>query len=263
MTGYKNVVWTDELGQTIRFDNRRFFIEEIDMTGTPGIHTVESLAGADGQQTVRHQLGAKTIPCSFAVKDVEDDAYLQRYIAQLFVPKRPGTLKVYTREETYAIDCYPLNAPVFKRDQGVPYVWRFSVDFVADYPYWRRGAEPVTRLYSSLPGSGSSRTLTSRCPFDIPPDIYIPASSGAVLVQLYLRGAPSQGFRLLARSFPVLVRCKDFKVLNADTGEDCSQYLDVTAELDSIRIRYGVNNVVISPDNGASLSYYELSMGEV
>jgi len=262
MIGNKNVVWRNALGQTITFDNVRFFVEEIDMTGTSGIHTVESLAGTDGQQTVDHHLAAKTIPCSFAVKDVEDDVYMQRYIAQIFSPLGEGTLTVYTRDNKYSIACYPQSVPVFKRDQSVPCVYRFSVDFVADYPYWRKG-ELIEKTYSGLPGSGSSRTLTSRCPFEIPPDIYIPASSGAVLVQLYLRGAPSQGFRLLARDFPVLVRCKDFKVLNADTGEDCSQYLDVTAELDSIRIRYGVNNVVISPDNGASLSYYELSMGEV
>lgn len=262
MVGNKNVVWRNALGQTITFDNVRFFVEEIDMTGTSGLHTVESLAGTDGQQTVDHHLAAKTIPCSFAVKDVEDDVYMQRYIAQLFSPLGEGTLTVYTRDNKYSIACYPQSVPVFKRDQSVPCVYRFSVDFVADYPYWRKG-ELIEKTYSGLPGSGSSRTLTSRCPFEIPPDIYIPASSGAVLVQLYLRGAPSQGFRLLARDFPVLVRCKDFKVLNADTGEDCSQYLDVTAELDSIRIRYGVNNVVISPDNGASLSYYELSMGEV
>lgn len=260
MIGKKNVVWRNALGQTITFDNVRFFVEEIDMTGTSGIHTVESLAGTDGQQTVDHHLAAKTIPCSFAVKDVEDDVYMQRYIAQLFSPLGEGTLTVYTRDNKYSIACYPQSVPVFKRDQSVPCVYRFSVDFVADYPYWHKG-ELIVKTYSSLPGTQSNRTLLSRCPWDIPPDIYLPANANSsVSVRM---GTPLKGFRLLARDFPVIVRCKDFQVVRADTGEDCSQYLDVTAELDSIRIRYGVNNVVISPDNGASLSYYELSMGEV
>ena len=69
MRGNKTAVWQNGTGQEIVFDNRTFFLEDIDMTGTAGIHTVETLARADGQVSIAHQLAAKTIPCSFAWYD--------------------------------------------------------------------------------------------------------------------------------------------------------------------------------------------------
>ena len=119
MRGNKTAVWRNALGQEIVFDNRTFFLESIDMTGTAGIHTAESLAMTDGQVTLDHHLGAKTIPCSFAWKDVKDDRWMQAYLTSLFNPTVSGTLTVYTREETYQIDCYPQDFPVFQRDSGV------------------------------------------------------------------------------------------------------------------------------------------------
>ena len=116
MTGNKTAVWRNALGQEIVFDNRTFFLESIDMTGTSGIHTVESLAMTDGQVTLGHHLGAKTIPCSFAWKDVRDDRWMQEHLPALFNPLIGGTLTVRTREETYSIDCYPTDVPVFKRE---------------------------------------------------------------------------------------------------------------------------------------------------
>ena len=66
MNGRKTAVWEDALGQRIVFDNKTFFLESIDMTGTSGVNTVENLAFADGQKTIKRKLGAKTIPCSFS-----------------------------------------------------------------------------------------------------------------------------------------------------------------------------------------------------
>ena len=262
MIGRKNVVWKNAIGQTLTFDNVRFFVEEIDMTGTSGLHTVESLAGTDGQQTVDHHLAAKTIPCSFAVKDVEDDMYMQRYIAQIFSPLGEGTLTVYTRNDKYSIACYPQSVPVFKRDQSVPCVYRFSVDFVADYPYWRKGSR-IDKAVSSYSVESLNRIITSDCPFDIPPDIYFPASESTVNFQLYPLGSSSKSFTILPHDFPVRVITQGFSVINDNDGTDQSQLVNVTAELDEILIRYGKNIVVASPDNGVRLQYYELSMGEV
>lgn len=262
MIGYKTAVWRNVLGQEIVFDNVRFFVESIDMTGTTGIHTVESLMMSDGQETIRHQLGAKTIPCSFAVKDAEDDIYMQHHIAQVLSPLIPGVLTVYTRDSKYTIECYPQDAPGFTRDSGVDFVYRFNVDFVADYPYWYKD-EQVRKSYRNLPAINSRKTIVSGCPFDIPPEIYIPVCSETMQIQLYPTGSSSQGFRIFAHDYPVIVRCKDFKVVRADTGADCSQIIDATAELDDIRIRYGKNTVVVSPDTGVEFRYYYLSMGEV
>lgn len=263
MRGNKTAVWRNALGQKIVFDNRTLFLESIDMTGTAGIHTVESLAMTDGQVTLAHQLPAKTIPCSFAWKDVQDDRWMQEYLTQLFNPLISGTLTVYAREETYQIDCYPQAFPVFQRDSGVLCVWRWDVDFVADYPYWRKGTRRTVAV-ADVPMEVFNRVLVSRCPFEIAPEIVFPATSDTVIFQLYPTGESSKEIRMRGHAnYAVRVITQDFKVIREDTGADCSELISATTELDAIRIRRGKNTVMVSPDNGVLLSYYNLSMGEV
>ena len=259
--GSKNVIWKNALGQSIGFDNRYLFIEYIDMTGITGVHTVESLAFADGQRTIRHQLGAKVIPCSFAFRNVTDDDYMKKYLTRMFCPLLSGTLTVYTRTNEYQIKCYPLNEPTFQRDK-VPYVWRFDVDFAADLPYWKAGTKKV-KAVADIPFKDYNRILYSGCPFDIAPEILLPASDTTVLFQLYPQGSTSKSFTIKPHDYPVRVITQSFDVVNDLTKEDCSQLIDATAELDEICIRYGNNIVSVSPDNGVTLEYYNLSMGEV
>lgn len=260
MTGNKTAVWRNALGQEIVFDNRTFFLESIDMTGTSGIHTVESLAMTDGQVTLGHHLGAKTIPCSFAWKDVRDDRWMQEHLPALFNPLIGGTLTVRTREETYSIDCYPTDVPVFKRE-AVPYVRRWTVDFVADTPYWRKGTKRNV-LLSDLPLENGKRLLMSRCPFEIAPDIYLPASGD---LWLAING---KGFSVSDHEEPIIIKTGTLEVAAADNGQDCSYLIDAQYDIDRLRISYGKNAIICwllsggSP-NGVSLSYYHLSMGEV
>lgn len=258
MRGNKTAVWRNALGQEIVFDNRTFFLESIDMTGTAGIHTVESLAMTDGQVTLDHHLGAKTIPCSFAWKDMQDDRWMQAYLTGLFNPTVSGTLTVYTREETYQIDCYPQDFPVFQRDSGVSYVWRWSVDFVADYPYWRKGTQRVHTLTSA------QSTLVSRCPFEIAPDIYLPACG-----ELWL-AINGKGMTISAHEEAIVIKTETLEVITADDGENCNYLIDAQYEIDRLRIRYGTNTVICAlrsnnqlPDGESRLCYYNLSMGEV
>lgn len=263
MIGRKNVIWENELGQRVVFDNRILLVEYIDMVGTPGIQTTETPAMTDGQYTINRQLGPKTIPCSFAFKNRGYDDYRQRWLPQVFNPLLKGTLTVLTRTAEYRIECSALNEPVFKRDTSVPYVWRFDVDFAADSSYWTVG-EKQRLLVSEIPFSGLSRMLTSQCPFAIAPEIIFPATDNATLFQLYPSGSTSKGFTLSAHpDYPVRVITQSFDVIREDTKDDCSQVIDGTAELDAIRIRYGGNTVMASPDNGILLEYHNLSLGEI
>ncbi len=164
MRGEKNVIYENSLGQRLVFDNRQLFIEYIDMIGTTGIHAAESLASADGQTSVYHQLGAKTIPCSFALKNINLDDYTKLYLESIFNPKLSGTLTVITKNDVYKIECRPQNFPTFKRDE-VKFVYRFDVDFVADFRFayenrisgrrfnafqcQRQGLHPESTRYSS------------------------------------------------------------------------------------------------------------------
>ena len=263
MNGRKTAVWEDALGQRIVFDNKTFFLESIDMTGTSGVNTVENLAFADGQKTIRRRLGAKTISCSFSYNDIRHDEYIHKMLPKLFIPSIPGKLTVFTPTAEYSIDCSPQAVPVYSRDQDVSFVYRWNVDFIADFPYWRKGSLQNI-LVSDIPTVNSNRILTSYCPFEIAPEIYLPESNASTHIQLYALGSTSKSFTVKAHeNFPVRVKTLDFKVINDNTGEDQNQLIDATAELDKILIKYGNNIVVASPIQGVRLQYYELSMGEV
>lgn len=265
MRGNKTAVWRNGTGQEIVFDNRTFFLEDIDMTGTSGIHTVESLARADGQVSIAHQLAAKTIPCSFAWKDMHDDRYMQERLTSLFNPLTGGTLTVYTRDNVYAIDCYPQDFPVFKRVSGLP-VWRWEVDFVADYPYWRKGAERVFHLTRTI-----GNVLFSPSPFAIAPVIELPITNSTIHLSITKGDAggeltidPDESARTL------VIDTNTLTITDKTTGADCSYLIDANEDIEALRIVHGYNNVACYEPNWQAvawqntvLRYHELSMGEV
>ena len=178
MSGTKTAVWINSLGQKLLLDNRKLLLEYIDMTGTAGIHSTEGHIFADGQTTISHQLGAKTIPCSIAFNDRRHDDHMHDYLTEIFFPKLEGKLIVYSKQNRYEIDCYPQDFPSFKRDKA-KHVWKFDVNFVADFPYWRKGSLQNI-LVSDIPTVNSNRILTSYCPFEIAPD-WVP---GAIFLSL-------------------------------------------------------------------------------
>ena len=277
MRGNKTAVWRNGTGQEIVFDNRTFFLEDIDMTGTSGIHTVESLARADGQVSIAHQLAAKTIPCSFAWYDsTQEDDYMREKLTQLFNPLMSGTLTVYTRENVYAIDCYPQDFPVFKRVSGLP-VWRWSVDFVADYPYWRKGAERVFHLTHSVGNS-----LFSPCPFAIAPVIELKlfgtnpellVNGNTVMLGISNSERGTSGGLTIDPDFStrtLVIDTNTLTIKDKRTGADCSYLIDANEDIEALRITRGYNTVVCHEQGGqviawqnTVLRYHELSMGEV
>lgn len=261
MRGKKNMRFRNALGQEVVFDNRTLFLESIDMLGTPGIHTTESLAGADGQRTVSHQLGAKAIPCSFALKDVGDVEWIKRRLTEVFFPKLNGTMTVQTLFGTYKINCYPANVPSFRMAENDG-VWRFDVDFVADYPYWKKGKE---RTLAFPDASTFSLTYTSDCPYEICPEVYFPPYSNGYTVLGIKSGTISGTIAVVAHDFPIRLTTERFGMINTQTGESCTNYLSPSEDIGKLRIRYGTNTIqlVSGVPAGITLSFYQLSMGEI
>lgn len=249
MRGEKNVIYENSLGQRLVFDNRQLFIEYIDMIGTTGIHATESLAFADGQTSVYHQLSAKTIPCSFALKNINLDEYTELYLESIFNPKLSGTLTVITKNDVYKIECRPQNMPTFKRDE-VKFVYRFDVDFVADFPYWQKGAEIPLTLTSA------ETFVYSNNPIGLPMKIVFPAGVSTLF------NVNGKGFTLKAHDIPLTVDTQNFKVTNAG-GQNCNQYIDATAQLDDVYFRFGQNKIICSPCSDVQIFYYNLSLGEI
>lgn len=256
MRGKKNMRFRNALGQEVVFDNRILFLESIDMLGTPGIHTTESLAGADGQRTVSHQLGAKTIPCSLAIRDVGDVEWIKRRLTEVFFPKLNGTMTVQTLSDTYHIDCYPINVPSFRMAENDG-VWRFDVDFVADYPYWKKGKERTL----AFPDNSTVLTYKSNCPFEICPEVYFPAYITGFTV-LSING---KAIAVDAHGFPIKLTTERFGMINTQTGESCTNYLSPSEDIGNLRIRYGTNTIqlVSGVPAGITLRFYQLSMGEI
>lgn len=260
MIGNKTAKYRNSLGRELVFDNRTLFIESIDMTGASGLHTVESLLGADGQTTIDSVLQAKTIPCEFALKDTSGNGWLRRELADIFSPKLGGVLTVWTRFGRYEIDVRPKDNPSFKQDSENDFVYRWSVDFVADFPYWRYGDEHTVTLTA-----GQDVVVRSNCIYDIAPKIYFPATDynslikqgGRVCVSIYAH--PNTDIKLDTLTF---------RITNAQTGENCNNLVDASNDLSNIRLKYGTNAFNFSYNSNADttsalMTYYNLSQGEI
>lgn len=262
MRGNKTAIYRNSLGRELIFDNcGQLYLESIDMTGVSGIHTVESLAGADGQQTIESHLAARTIPCSFALLDPDNNGWMRRELAQIFSPLLNGTLTVYTKFDKYEIDVRPTNNPVFRMGE-VDCVWRFDVDFVADYPLWRVGAPQVR----TVPITNTDTIIRSDCTIDIPPDIIVRSNTSDVILMQEVQTC----FYLGARNYDVKIDTRDFKVTKLSDGSNCSQLINSSYDLSAIRLKYGDNTFKAfylwssGPSNQAvEFHYSRLSLGEV
>lgn len=249
MRGDKIVIYENSFHQKAVFNQKYLFCESIDMTGLSGIHSVQNLAFADGQATVSHQLGAKNIPCSFAFKNTQNDEYTKNLLENIFIPKSLGTLTVITKDNIYSIDCYPQNVPVFKRDE-VKFVYRFDVDFVADFPYWQKGAEIPLTL------SNAETLVYSNNNIDLPMRIVFPSGPATLF------NVNGKGFTLKKHTMPLTVDTQTFTVKDSQ-GKNQNQYIDATAELDEIFFHFGENKIICSPFTDVKILYYQLSCGEM
>ena len=268
MKGNKILIYKPAAGMEFIADNRGIYLENIDMTGLSGIHTVQSLAFSNGQHTVRSQLGAKTIPCSFAFWDKNDDFYLRETLAGIFSPLQSGTLRVITRTAEYEIECRPQNVPVFNRDSGVPEIWRFDVDFVSDDPLWKKGPE----LRLTLANGGTGTLVSNPTPFDLPIVIHKPAHFGSTPFAI---GTVSGGVYTLRSSLTIpytvenelFIYTDSLRIVNGQ-GEDQSRRMDPSALYSSFYLSPGLNRIVVSTsaaeiDKHLDIRYRHLSAGEV
>lgn len=249
----KKVLYQNALGQKIFFDNKTLFCESIDMLGNSAVHASETLALSDGQVTLSHQLAPKTIPCSFAFKN--RNPYDKQILESIFNPLISGTLTVYTDSNVYQIDCYPQNVPTFKRD-AVPYVYRFDVDFVADFPYWRVGQQKF------IPITSSTTSYFSNCTLDLPVVVVLPPSN------TYCQFAINNKiFSLKAHETALTVNTLNFTIKDTQ-GNNCLNFLAGDYPVDKVVLRYGDNLVYVQSNlafdlDDVQVSFYNLSFGEM
>ena len=112
-------------------------------------------------------------------------------------------------------------------------VWRFDVDFVADYPLWRVGAPQVR----TVPLTNTETIIRSDCAIDIPPDIIVRSNTSDVILMQEVQSC----FYLGARNYDVKIDTRDFKVTKLSDGSNCSQLINSSYDLSAIRLKYGEN----------------------
>lgn len=271
MWGYKTAKWENELGMSVLFDNAdKFFLESIDMIGNSAKFTSSPLAGADGQATTDVQLEAKVIPCGFALFEPDGNDSVLTWLNGVFNPKVKGTLTVYTENNTYVIECRPQTVPTFRLEE-IGCVWRWNVEFLADFPYWKVGTQKSVLLDSN------AVVINSDCPFDIPPRIIFPAMSSDIVMQVNYRLRSTDSWSTavdmfkvygtlngVTRDFPIRIDVRTLKIINTSTGANVNNWVDASAQTDKALIKYGQTQIVCTGVSSPPTLYYnDLSLGEL
>ena len=250
MRGDKTVIYENSLHQKAIFDQKYLFCESIDMTSTTGVHFTEQPALADGQAIVFSKLSAKTVPCSFAFKNTQNDGFTKTMLENIFNPKCSGTLTVITKNHTYKLGVRPQNQPTFKRDM-VKFIYRFDVDFVSESSLWKMDSE------ITVPLTAAETTLLSENPHDLPIKIVFPNCNSSTLFNVN-----GKGFTLKPHTMPLTVDTQTFKITD-NQGTNQNRYIDATAQLDEVYFRFGENKIICSPFADVQIFYYQLSNGEM
>lgn len=246
---YRKVIYRNELGQEIIFDCKLFFCEYIDTLGTPCIANTEQLASVHGQKLISRKLGAKTIPCKFAFKDIYNNDTKRDLLAKIFSPMLSGVLTVYNQWDFYSIDVRPAEMPVIQPES--PRVFKWEVDFIADYPLWRRGIQKQQTLTSAY------TVIRSPCTVNLPLEITFYQSAP------FKNNTTNQGFTVNNFSTDFIkVNTLDFSIYNSN-GIKASNAVDANDDIGDVYLAPG-NNTIFSPTNSETptvIRYWELFEG--
>lgn len=248
----KRVKYRNALGE-LDFDRKRLFCEEIDCCGLGVVSSSEQLMSSHGTVTPSVYLAGRSIPCSFKLVDLDDDADLRERVVRMLSPLIEGTLEVQTENATYTIKCRPTEMPAIRRTD-VHYVWKWDTVFYADYPLWQRGSvvhEARTAAYSSI-------SVYSASGIEVPMKIRF-YSNVSFFQNL------TQGTSLSLQSFPsgaqwVEVNTKDFTVYD-DQGIDRSNTIG-SDDIGSIRLLPG-NNRIFCAAGGVLIKWNDYALGVI
>lgn len=251
----KTVIFKAENGISMTFGYKKpLLLEYIDAASLQGIFATNSLLGAVGQVTSSATVGARTVVCRFAVCITNKDKrnYELNRAISLFNPLNKGTLTIYSGLKSYEIKCRPSAVPEFKRDSHISHLYRFDMDFVCDYPYFRQCGK------IAVPLTIGENIVRSVSEIDTPVEIYIPdCSNGAEIV---LSNTDVKTLTILSYSGGLTVSTNDFTAVSA-SGGDLSYKIDLSSDIEDFKLKYGKNVLTLSAADNAVLRYYRLYSG--
>lgn len=252
----KSVTYKAENGLEVTFDCcSDLLCEYLDTTSLQGVFATSTLLGSDGQVTTSALIGAKTVVGQFAVDIIDEDRRQKTldYIKKVFNPKNKknkGKLIVRSKND-YEIECRPSAVPQFKRDRNVSYIYRFDVDFVCDYPYFKQ-CGVITK-----PLVNGDNVIFSASEIDTPVEIYISDCTGGAIINL-----ENANIEMLSCD-NATVSTKTFTATD-DSGNDVTNKINVSSNIEDFKLHYGKNNIFLAVNSGgAVLRYYYLTTGVI
>lgn len=253
----KTIKYTNSSGLSLCFRNKKpYYFEKIDATGLSGNFTADTLARSVGQITTYKSVGARTVVCEFAVwlTDKKSRTDMLNEIVNLFNPVKSGTLTLVTNKATYDIECYPSAVPSIAMEDDVYNVYRFTVDFICDYPYFQQQG-----IISKSLVSGTNIIYSSSVP-DTPVKIFISDCSNGATFQ-FRNSLGINSVKMLAFDGAVTIDTKAFTTI-AYNGNVINK-MDLSSKIENAKLTYGKNTIVLSGATSATISYYNLALGVI
>src|SRR5574344_2007566 len=177
---------------------------------------------------------------------------MRNRIVSIFTSLENGVLTVWSKTSKYEIDCYVQEIPVITKDSNVPYVYRWNVDFIADYPFWRKGKKRVVNYTNVLQSQNINYYGEIAAPWNLTykatGNIFICNNGHSIKINAY------NGY--------VNIDSYTTKVTN-ESGQNINYIIDPTTEFDYYNLVPGKNNFVISGADTAALSFYNLAIGVI
>lgn len=221
------------------------YMSKIDASGAGVEAQSEELIGAPGAVTMGLRARSRVIPASFQFADIGYPMD-RDFLAAVFSPLMSGTLVLHGELDDYAIDCRPQEAPSFVRNSDIDYLWGFDVNFIADYPFFRRGGQRVAT---------TSGTVFCKTVNGTPITIEYGAGKGGL-------------FSLNGKSFTVktnhskaiVIDTKNMTIVDSDGNPAPEQIENFwQAPLESWGMNWGENQIIISGGDPV-VRWYELAL---
>ena len=154
----REITYTNQYGKSITFTNSRpFVLESIDANSIGTTRNSYKAIGQDGQNDGEITYNARTIICKLAFDGVLNGKYSNaemernwQLIASVLLPNVSGMLVYTNNVGTYKIACSPFELPNY--ENVVATLGKFSIQFVANNPFWQANEEISFRLGSIVGG---------------------------------------------------------------------------------------------------------------
>lgn len=154
----EKITYRNANGDSISFANSApFYLESIDANSVGTAYSTQKAIGQDGQDILDITYNPRTVVAKLAFCGIKngryDEAAMHKNwltISRVLIPNQAGTLIYQNDAGIYKIAYRPSELPNFTRSVGT--LCRFSVDFTADYPFWKSYTDFTARLGTVVGG---------------------------------------------------------------------------------------------------------------